>query len=63
MDRTLQMVLLIILVLLLLGLMPVWPYAGAWGLGWYPSGTIALLVIVLVIAAVLGGRGTPSPRL
>ncbi|MEK6703722.1 MAG: DUF3309 family protein [Planctomycetota bacterium] len=45
-----------------MGLMPVWPYASNWRMGWYPSGGVGLLVIVLVLFAVLGGRDSPSLR-
>jgi hypothetical protein len=45
-------ILLIILVLLLLGAVPSWPYSQGWGYG--PSGGIGLLVVVLIILLVLG---------
>ncbi len=62
MDRRLQIILVIVLFVVLLGLMPVWPYASNWRMGWYPSGGVGLLVIVLVLFAVLGGRDSPSLR-
>jgi Protein of unknown function (DUF3309) len=46
-------VLLIILILLLIGALPTWPYSGAWG--YYPSGGFGLLVIVLIVL-LLSGR-------
>lgn len=45
-------ILLIILVLLLLGALPAWPYSTSWG--YYPSGGLGLLVIVLLILVVTG---------
>jgi hypothetical protein len=45
-------ILLIILVLLLLGAFPSWPYSQGWGYG--PSGGIGLLVVILIILLVLG---------
>jgi hypothetical protein len=39
--------LLIILVLLLLGVLPTWPYSAGWG--YYPAGGVGLLVIVLLV--------------
>lgn len=40
-------VLLVLLVLLLFGALPTWPYSTGWG--YYPSGGVAVIVIVLVI--------------
>lgn len=62
MDRRLQIVLAVVLVIVLLGLMPVWPYASNWRMGWYPSGGIGLLVVVLVVIALIGGRNSPTLR-
>ncbi|HEY3653555.1 MAG TPA: DUF3309 family protein [Steroidobacteraceae bacterium] len=45
-------ILLIVLVLLLLGALPAWPYSTGWG--YYPSGGLGLLLIVLVILVVTG---------
>ncbi len=44
--------LLIILILLLLGAIPVWPYSAGWG--YYPSGGIGLVVVILLILVLLG---------
>ena len=44
--------LLVILILLLLGALPLWPYSTGWGL--YPSGGLGLILIVLIILIVLG---------
>ncbi len=47
----LRTILLVILVLLLLGALPTWPYSTGWG--YYPSGglgLVLLIVIVLVLA-------------
>jgi hypothetical protein len=45
-------ILLIILVLLLIGALPAWPYSSGWG--YYPSGGLGLILIVLLILAVTG---------
>ncbi len=45
-------ILLIILVVLLLGALPAWPYSTGWG--YYPSGGMGLLLIVLLILVVTG---------
>jgi hypothetical protein len=57
MPAPLQLLLIIVLVLLLIGLLPVWPYASSWNLGWYPSGGLFLLVVLLVVLALMGKRG------
>jgi len=45
-------ILLIILVLLLIGAFPTWPYSSGWG--YYPSGGIVLTLLILLILALLG---------
>ena len=46
-------ILLIILILLLVGALPSWPYSSGWG--YYPSGGFGLLVVILLVL-VLAGR-------
>ncbi|HEU4827203.1 MAG TPA: DUF3309 family protein [Dongiaceae bacterium] len=43
---------LIILILLLIGAVPAWPYSRAWG--YAPSGLLTILVIVAVVALLTG---------
>jgi hypothetical protein len=45
-------ILLIVLILLLLGALPVYPYSRKWG--YAPTGTVGLLVIILVILLLMG---------
>jgi Protein of unknown function (DUF3309) len=45
-------VLLIILILLLLGALPTWPYSTGWG--YYPSSGLGLIVLLLVILVLIG---------
>jgi hypothetical protein len=45
-------ILVIVLVLLLLGALPTWPYSGGWG--YYPSGGLGLILIVVVILLLAG---------
>lgn len=45
-------ILLIILILLLLGLFPAWPYSRGWG--YYPSGIVGLLLLILIIMMLMG---------
>jgi len=45
-------ILLIILIILLLGALPTWPYSSGWG--YYPSGGLGLVLIIVIILLVLG---------
>jgi hypothetical protein len=45
-------ILIVILVLLLLGALPTWPYSGSWG--YYPSGGLGLVLLIVVILALSG---------
>jgi hypothetical protein len=45
-------ILLIILILLLIGALPTWPYSSGWG--YYPSGGLGLIVVILLILVLLG---------
>ena len=45
-------ILLIILVLLLLGLVPAWPYSQGWG--YYPSGGVGIILLIVIILALTG---------
>lgn len=48
----LSTILLVVLILLLLGALPAWPYSREWGYG--PSGTLTLVLVVVVVLALLG---------
>ncbi|CAN5723370.1 hypothetical protein BH09VER1_BH09VER1_35010 [soil metagenome] len=43
----------IILIVLLVGALPAWPYSSGWG--YYPSGGLGLILIVLLVLALTGG--------
>ena len=45
-------ILLVILILFLLGSVPVWPHSRGWG--YYPSGGLGLLVIIVLILLLVG---------
>jgi hypothetical protein len=45
-------ILLIILILLLIGSFPAWPYSSGWG--YYPSGGIGLVLLIVLILALTG---------
>ena len=44
--------LLIVLVLLVIGALPTWPYSGGWG--YYPSGGLGLILVIVLILVLLG---------
>jgi hypothetical protein len=45
-------ILLIVLVIVLLAVLPTWPYSGGWG--YYPSGVLGIIIVVLLILALTG---------
>jgi hypothetical protein len=45
-------ILLIILIILLLGALPTWPYSTGWG--YYPSGGLGLILLIVIILLVVG---------
>ncbi len=49
-----KLILIIILVLLVLGALPMWPYSSGWG--YFPSGGLGLLLIILVVVLLLDSR-------
>jgi len=51
-EATMRLVLLIILILLVLGALPTWPYSADWG--YYPSGGLGLVLVILLILVLLG---------
>ena len=46
-----NMILLIIVVLLLIGALPAWPYSRNWG--YYPVGGVSLLLVILLVVILL----------
>ncbi len=45
-------ILLILLVLLVVGALPTWPYSTGWG--YYPSGGLGLVVVIVLILLLMG---------
>ncbi len=45
-------VLLVILILILLGALPTWPHSRNWG--YYPSGGLSLIVVILIVLLLMG---------
>lgn len=49
---TLGTILIIILILILLGAIPSWPYSRGWGYG--PSGIVGVILIILIVLLLMG---------
>lgn len=47
-----MLILLIILIILLFGTVPAWPYSRRWG--YYPSGSLGALLLIVIILLLLG---------
>ena len=47
-----NLILLLVVVLLLIGVLPAWPYSRDWG--FFPSGTLGLIVLIILVAALTG---------
>jgi hypothetical protein len=45
-------ILLIILVLLLIGALPAWPYSSGWG--YWPSGGLGLILLIILVLVLMG---------
>jgi hypothetical protein len=44
--------LLIILIILLLGALPTWPYSAGWG--YYPSGGLGIVLVIVIVLLLVG---------
>lgn len=47
-----SLILIIVLILILVGSLPTWPYSSGWGP--YPSGVVGIVLLVLIILALTG---------
>jgi hypothetical protein len=47
-----RLLILIIVIILLLGALPTWPYSAGWG--YYPAGGLGTILIIVLILALLG---------
>jgi hypothetical protein len=45
-------ILIVLLIALLVGALPTWPYSSSWG--YYPSGTLGLLLVIVLILLLTG---------
>jgi hypothetical protein len=48
-----RLILFIILILLLIGAFPTWPYSSGWG--YYPVGGVGVLLVILIVVVLAGG--------
>jgi hypothetical protein len=48
----LSTILIVVLILLLIGALPTWPYSSGWG--YYPGGGLGLILIIVLILALIG---------
>lgn len=51
-EETMGLILLIIVLLLLVGALPSWPYSAGWG--YYPSGGLGFILLILIILLLMG---------
>jgi hypothetical protein len=57
MDSTARLILLVVVIILLIGVLPVWPYSSGWGI--WPSGGLGLVLVILLLFIVLQ-KGPPA---
>ena len=53
-DGLMSTLLMILLVLLLVGSLPTWPYSSGWG--YYPAGGLGVILLVMVVLLLFNGR-------
>jgi Protein of unknown function (DUF3309) len=51
-GNCMRLVILVVLIVLLLGALPTWPYSTGWG--YYPSGGLGLVLLIVVVLALMG---------
>ena len=51
-GNVMSTILIIILILLLIGALPTWPYSSGWG--YYPGGALGIILIIVIILALTG---------
>jgi hypothetical protein len=56
-GEVMRLILIVVLFLLLLGALPAWPYSTAWG--YYPSGGLGLLLIIVLVLLLANRRSVP----
>ncbi len=53
-NKTVRLLVVVLLVLLVLAMLPTWPYSSGWG--YYPSGGLGLILLIVVVVLLLGKR-------
>jgi len=53
-----RILLIVLLVILLIGALPTWPYSGGWG--YFPSGGLGLVLLIVVVVLLLGSKNRRS---
>lgn len=53
-GSVMRLLLVVILILLLLGSLPAWPYSAGWG--YYPSGGLGLVLLIVILVVLLDRR-------
>jgi hypothetical protein len=51
-GNRMRLVLLVVLIVLLVGALPTWPYSAGWG--YYPSGGLGLVLLIVLVLALMG---------
>jgi hypothetical protein len=51
-NRKMITILIVILIVLLIGALPTWPYSSGWG--YYPGGVLGAILVIVLILALLG---------
>ena len=51
-EEDMSLIVLVLLIIVLIGALPSWPYSSGWG--YYPSGGLGLVVLILIILLVTG---------
>jgi hypothetical protein len=51
-PMSLETILLLVLLLVLIGVLPSWPYSRKWG--YYPSGGLGIVLLIVIVAVLLG---------
>ena len=51
-KKMIRTILIVLLIIILIGALPAWPYSGGWG--YYPSGGIGALLVIIIVLALMG---------
>jgi hypothetical protein len=51
-KKMIRTILVVLLIIILIGALPTWPYSTGWG--YYPSGGIGTLLVIIIVLALMG---------